>query len=158
MTLTRPPSVAEALMKAQNQLPFTVTPNDIVVTNGTGAATVVGSLVTLDFAATGLDANLNYNRCIVFATAHRVPTGGFVCAVAQEVAADGDPVRVRLEGDTLLEIDTGNAAVNTLLMGINAADGAATATTGLLAIARSKQSSTGSKRVYFKGTGICTAA
>lgn len=160
--LTRLAGLAETMMKATANLPFNVTANDIVVTNGTGAATVVGSLVVLDFAATGFATSgpgaYDYNRCIAVATAHLTPSGGFVFAVAQEAKADGLPVRVRLEGDTLLQVDAANAAVNTLLMGIDGADGATDATTGLLVIARSKAAGTGAVRVYFKGTGICTAA
>lgn len=161
---TRTAGVAERLMKATSNLPFTVTPNDITIVNATGAATLVGSLVTLDFAATGFATSganaYDYNRCIAVATAHLTPSGGFVFAVAQTAAANGLPVRVRLEGDTLLLVGTGNAAVNTLLMGVNASNSCATATTGLLVIARSKESGAGATpiRAYFKGTGICTSA
>lgn len=155
--LTRVASLAERMLRAV--LPTTTTPDTVYLANASGGTLTRGSLVVVDVAAAGIDTSFNYTRVIAVATAHLAPTAGRCFGVVQdESVASGGTVNVLLEGDTLLTINSGNAAVATLLMGVNADPGAVDATTGNLVIARSKESGTGLKRVYFRGVGICTAA
>ena len=157
--LTRIVSWAESLIRARPRYAYTESPPELPLINGTGATVAVGDLLMVDFSSAGINSTtFEYTTAIFPTTAALTPTLGAVFCVAESVSAIGGTVMCRFEGDTLLKVTSGNAAVNTLLMGINAASGAATATTGLLVIARSKESGTGLKRVYFKGTGICTSA
>ena len=152
--LTTAKSLARAFLgKAPT---YTEVNHDEWLINATAATTTaIGDILMVDSGT--ISATFEYTQVILPTTAGFTGVTRRVFCVAQNIAAVGELVRCRFLGDTVLTVTSGNATANVLLMPINAAVGAATATTGLVAIALSKEASTGTKRVFFNGFGITVA-
>jgi|GEM_PF-5530757 len=138
----------------QNQLPATTNKNDIPLVNATGVTIVLGDLVMLDTASTGVVATGGYSRVIAPTVAGNLAAAGQFHLVCQGTVLANAIGLFRLFGNTKLNLNGSSATIGTKI-GTRGTNKDATVTTpttltkiiGLTQIA----TTTGVVNVYFDG-------
>ena len=150
--LTKEMSFAEALVTAQLSRANTSTPIAVRLKNGTGGSLARGDLVILDTST--LSTNKDYTQVIAPTAAVNGAYSGGYHLVCQDVIASGGSGMFVLFGETYLNLNA-NSGANALVStrGTNK-DATTTISAETKIIARTKETGTGVKRVFFNGMGI----